>query len=370
MNTPSSAVESVLFEGFFDIPEEPKLPETPPTLQDAAEALAPEKIEVVEKAETPATQWSNILLSLKETDKLLPEDLEIPLDLTPEKMKEVLYSTIEKQVLAKTSPDIESLREQEYAKLYEKGYTAEQIERALPYSEHLAEGGSEEVVSRHALLDVLASTPLENPDDKILVVRRFMELKGQEPDLIDTHLQTKFKFTGDEDEDLAVIRELDKAVKVAQDGIGKIRDAEWAEDQRAAKERQDASKQLRVEERTMIRKAIDEGLYGIKFTKKEADDLENQMFTAITFRNAQTPNGIQRIGETQEMKAWREIQADPKKRAAMAYIAINGIDKVINAAAKQGSDKFMQSIEKEPLAPSPIRDLPPIKQGQGFILPV
>lgn len=383
MNTPSTVVEQFTFDSFF-IPEDiQEIPPETPAKVDPPVAIEEPSIEIpppiVEEPPVERSTWSNLLYSMKEVDKVLPETLEIPNDLTPEQMKTLLMETIDKEVMEKRAPDLDSLKQQEFNKLIEKGYTADQIERGLFYSEHLQSGGSEEVVSRHSYLDLLANVEPANESEELQIIRQFQALRGQDPELVETSLQAHFvsKEGEDmEDDNEAIAEKRKKAVDAAQQGIARIRDVEFEQDKTRAKAAKESAEQAKLEDRKSLEKTIDSGFMGTKLNKQEADKFKKDIFDVASYRDIQTPQGVKRIPETAEAKAWREVMSNPEKRLTFAYLALNGVESVINNATRKASDSFLKAIDKNPSQIPELQITPRSRQPTngsldgGFILPI
>ncbi len=372
MERPSPAPELISFDSFV-IPEidpvtplitQPAEPTTP-----AADTTAPVVVPQDPATEPQRTAWSNLLLSFKEVDKALPDTLEIPDDLTAEGMKALLYKTLKEQALAEVTPDAEKLSAQEYNKLIEKGYTAEQIENALFLSENISQGVQPSAVQRYNYLKSLSEYELSNEGEELQLLRIYLsDLRGQDPEIVETHLTTKLAGEAN-----AAARK--QAVTDAQKNIVDLRESEFIAEQEAAKEAREQSKLDRKRENDNLAQVIDSGFMGIKLQPEEAAKFKKAMFEIDSYRDIQTPQGVQRIPETAEAKAWRAIMADPAKRVAFAYIAINGIEKLTNTAVIKTSDNFIKAIEQNNLVPS-ILDTPvppasaPTRDRKGFVLPI
>jgi len=369
MTTPSSAVEGIISFDSFLIPDtdpvtitppvtEPVTPDTPPA------SGVPEPPAATEPQRTP---WSNLLMEYRDVKKTVPADLAIPDDLTLEAFDELLFKAVEEKVLEKVKPDVEKLSAQEYNKLIEKGYTAEQIENALFISENLAQGMDSTAMQRYSYLDSLAKYEPVNEEEELEMVRRFNELRGQDPDIVETHITTKLAGEANE-----AVRKA--TVEAAKKSIAQLRDYELQQERLAAEEAKNRAADSRKKEQDAVSQAIDNGFFGIQLPPEEKTKLKKAMFEVDSYRDVQGPNGIQRIPETAESKAWRQIMSDPVKKAAFAYIAINGIEKLINTAAVKNSSNFIKAIEQQTSSVPGILDTPPppaaSSSKKGFILPV
>lgn len=283
---------------------------------------------------------SKIAHSMKETYKMLPEDVAIPDDLDGESLNKLIWEQAAKQMPDEYKIDIEQVKLEREQKLREQGLSEDTIARVLEYSRHLDNGGSEEVVARSMNMDVLANSELKTDDDKEAVIRILWQLKGNDPELVDAFIEKKFSTS----------EALDAGAEAAQKEIAKIRSMELAADAQRAETARAESERKRREEQDSLKEAIDKGFAGITLSQKEAEDLKKFMFVADQVRDAETPQGKKRIVETAEAKALRELSASPEKRVEFAYWLKYGMTGLVNTASKINMDKFMNSLGKTPVS--------------------
>lgn len=322
------------------------------SIQKAAEIIAPtaqtEPLELVpETTVTPESQESDELAGLseaskfarsyQETDKLFPEDFEIPNDLDWESLKKLIWAQTSKNVPEEYKVDVDQLKLERENKLREKGLAEDQIERVLQYSEHLANGGSEEVVSRSMNLDILANSEPVTDEDKETIIKVQLSLEGNSPEAVEALIEKKY----------STQEALDEGARIAQIKIAAIRDKELQLDAARALAEKQAIATSKQAERQQLEDAIEKGFGGIILSTKEKEDLKKFMFTADQVRDMNTPQGRNRIVETEETKKLRELAASPEKRAELAYWLKYGMEGLVNAASKTNMDKFMASLGKK-----------------------
>lgn len=370
MQIETPALEGLTLESFFEVPEGSPLspPPEPPVIP--AEPITPENAVEETKVEEVNT-WRNLLLSMRDTDKILPETLEIPEELDPATFKSILYKAAKDEVLS-TETDIESAREKQIIELHEKGYSKEQIEEGIRISQDIRNGHSDDSIERYETLTYLGTAELNGEQDELTVIRKLFELQNQEPVLIDALIAQHF--TPKEGEEEAVAEKRAAAAKKAQTGIIQIRDQErQAEDFQLQRVKED--QKLKFEkERNDVYKAIDSGiLKNVKLTKDEQEGLKKGMYEAKKQRIIQTESGPKTVYETPAQEAFRQLQSSPEGMAFLSYVVLYGAESIVSKANKAGSDQFMKAIEKEPmrqsLSDTPISPTKTISQG-AYILEI
>lgn len=370
-----STLGDITLDGFFEIPEGAAPPETPTTPPPVISAELP--VPEAPTTETPAEQettgntWRNILLSMRDTDKLLPETLEIPEELDPAQFKSILYKAAKDEVLS-TETDIEAVKEKQILDLHEKGYTKEQIEEGIRISQDIRNGYSDDSIERYETLTHLGTAELSGEQDELTVIRRMFELQGQEPVLIDALIAQHF--TPKEGEEEVIAEKRAAAAKKAQTGILQIRDRERQEQEFQIQRVKEEQKLKFEKERNDVFKAIDSGvLKNVKLTKEEQEGLKKGMYEAKKQRIIQTENGPKPVYETAAQEAFRQLQSSPEGMAFLSYVVLYGAESIVSKANKAGSDQFMKAIEKEPmrqsLSDTPITPTKTVSQG-AYILEI
>lgn len=345
-----SFLETFTIPTIVDSPEipTPEEPKAPVVTEPAAEP----KVETPAEPPITGTAWSNMLRLMKEQAKVEIDDAEITDDLGPEGLMEKLIKAAEIKVLADNPDKLEALRNAELNKLAERGHTQDQLERALYYSEHLALGGSEDVVTRHAYLDALATADLESEEDELEVFRRLQTLRGQDPGFVEDHIAKEL--TGE-----ANAEKRKAAAEKAQDDLGRLRDYEMEQDKLRAKQVRDGSEQAKRKERETFERVIDTGFGGIKLQKEESEKLKKAMFTVSHWDSVRTPDGgVTKIPKTEETKALEAIFADPEKRVTLAYLAIFGLDSLAGKETTNRNNKLIKAIEQSAVPPSNVLHAP------------
>lgn len=326
------------------IVEELETPETPPaapeTVKESAEALI-ETVKEVEQApeETPTSSnnFSLLLKSFQVTDKLIPEDVEIPDELDGTEFKKFLKEAVKKEVLAESAPDIEEREAKWLNYLQEKGITEEQIE----FASARAYGVQDETLSRVAQLRNLATAELQDDKEREYVVRTKLALEGNKPSLIDTYIQNELS---DEEK-------LKEAADEAQVALGQMADAEFEEQKQAAIAAKKADEEKAKEQRTNFEKIIDNGFFGIKLPKEEKEALKKYMFESNVVKHIDTPQGKKPIARPQEAWDLQELEKDPEKRIFFSYLVRNGLQNAVTTLHKVASDDFLKKIETKHITP-------------------
>lgn len=374
MSNQESTSEGILLEGFYEIPStpEPVVPVAPiPPPEEVVLSTSEPVIETPEPV-IPASvnTWTNILTSMRDTDKTLPAELVIPENLDPQGFKDLLWETAQKYAVSQE--DKEAAKKAEFDKLYEDGYTKEQIQAGYETYKSLQSGLSQDHIARYEALTYLGTTALSGEADELTAIRKYMELRDQDPALIEAFVQKEFLSYSEEDKE-AIDAKRKAAAAQSQRGIIQLRDVERAEEQAEAHRVNENARQAREAERRSIEKVIDTGNFaGITVTKAEQEAMKKAMFEIADYRDVPTPEGIRKVPETAEMKLFRELQSNLEKRAALTYILLYGIDNVVNKATKKGSDQFMKAIETNPTIPqrSLADNIPPavVKSTKGQLL--
>jgi hypothetical protein len=325
-------------------PEPPASPEPP-----AAPTTPPEAEPV------PGKLWYNLAKSFQTTDKVLPEDVEIPEDIDGEGLKSLLLEELTKQAIAKASES--DLVAAERKKLEAKGLTAEQIESAMAFSQARAEGIEPEELQHIQYYDAMSAYVPQEYDHKLEYVRRRYLAAGQEPALVESYLKKEY---GDQEDDDAMAR-LDQEVEAATGIFGKLKAAISTQvKQRVETEKAERDRQIQ-EERKAIDKVLETGLYGVKLAKADREKLLKDIYEVDSYETVDTDAGPQRIALTKEAKAYREIMASPEKRAMMSFIAINGVEAFVSLVSKKTSDSFLRAIQSSEMpAPPKDGDVPPV----------
>lgn len=314
------------------IEESPKEPEAAKeTVKESAESLVKE----------PETEGLNgyalTLKSFQVTDKLIPEDVEIPNNIDGAQFKQLLKEAIKKEVLSESAPDLEEREAAWINHLNEKGISDEQIE----YSKSIALGVKEEVVNRVNQLKNLATAQLQNDEEREYVVRTKLALEGNSQKLIDTHIQTELS---DEEK-------LKEAADEAQVVLGQMADQEFqAEKARALAEKTATEERIKTE-RIAFEKVIDEGFFGIKLSKEEAAIQKKYMFDRSVVKDIDTPQGKKRIAFSQETLDLQELEKDIEKRAFFSYLVRNGLQNAATTLHKKSADDFLKKIETKVVTP-------------------
>ena len=321
--------------------DEVETPPIPPTetVQEVAESLiqAEAPKEVSETETTDPNTFHLILKSFQVTDKLIPDDVEIPENIGGQDFKKILKDAVKKEVLQESAPEIEEREAAWVDYLNSKGYTEEQI--AFSYAR--AQGVGDEVLTKVNQLRQLASAELKSDEEKEYVVRTRLALEGNKKNLIDTHIQT----------DLNDDEKLTAAAAEAQEVLAQMADAEFqnAKDYAAAQEL--ASKNAREEQRKAYVKIIDKGeIKGVKLSKEEREDLKKYMFSATVVRDVETPEGKRRIAMPQETIDLEELEKDPEQRIFFAYLVKNGLQNAANTLHRSSADDFLKKIETKPVS--------------------
>lgn len=329
---------------FFDVADTVVVEDTEPiepivtkTVEQTAEELISTVEPKVELEAPKANGFSLTLKSFQKTDKLIPEDVEIPDDIDGATFKSILKEHLKKEVLSESAPDI-TQRELEWEQyLHDKGYTEEQI----AYSTAVALGVPEQTVNRVHQLRQLASAELKEEKDMEYIVRTRFALEGNSKALIDTHIQTE----------LSDLEKLKAAALESQQVLQEMADEEFEAEKAQAEANKEAQRQRNLEQRKIFEATIDEGFFGIKLSKEEANDLKKYIYSPDVVKDIDTPQGKKRVAYSQETWDLMEIEKDPKKRMFYSYLIKNGLEKAANTIHQKSSDDFLKKIETQAVNP-------------------
>jgi hypothetical protein len=273
-----------------------------------------------------------LALSYQKVEKLIPEDVQVPKDLTADGLADFLAQAkagkSEEDAKAWEAARIESIK----AQLEQQGITKKDFELLA----HLKAGGSPVAVSRYEELNRWATEPAEDNDEKFETIRFAAELNGQKKEYVDAYIA----------QNLISQNEIDEAFAASQKLISEHAERELEAD----RERMRIEQERRVEDwqqfENAVKGTVTKGFKSITISKPEQQELIDFM-TKRSVPIDVIENG-QKVRKmiTPYQEFGRKLQKDMEENVAFAYHAMKGANGMINAATKAARDSFVDaSIE-------------------------
>lgn len=287
------------------------------------------------------SQHALLALSYQKTEKLIPEDVEIPKDLSADGLADFLAKAKagKQEVNDKEweAARIESIKNQ----LEAQGITKKDFELLA----HLKSGGSPVAVSRYEELRQWATEPAADNDEKFETIRYAAELSGQKKEFVEAYIA----------QNLVSQNEIDEAFTEAQRMIGEVAEKELEADKQRLKAEQERQVETWQKFENDVKATVTKGFKSISINTVEQQELIDFM-TKRSVPVDVIENG-QRVRKliTPYQEFGRKLQRDMEENVAFAYHAMKGAAGMINVATKAARDSFTAaalSKVKQPTSPS------------------
>lgn len=279
------------------------------------------------------SQSALVALSYQKTHQKIGADVEIPKDLTPDGLIDMLVAAKAGQERERDETWEKERMASVIAQLEEKGVSKKDFELLA----HLKRGGSGQVVSRYHELKEWATDKVETEEEMLETIKFAAELAGQKAEYVDAYIASN----------LVDPAEIKKAFDEAQKSIDAVAEKELEADQERVRQGEQAKKDQWSSFENSVKATVAKPVKGITLTKADQEDVIDFMTKKSVVKDIVVNGRKVRKEITPYQEFGMNLQKNIEENVLFAYYAMKGSVGMVNAANQAANDKFLAAASAQ-----------------------